>query len=105
MAHTNDPVLGLDDIQGDILQGLQKNSENFIFFKIQDAQAFKNAVKANVIGRITTALLVREREAINQRRKQQAEPPVDEWLGLNVSFTKNGLTQLLGANRPQLDPS
>jgi Dyp-type peroxidase family len=105
MAQTNDPLLDLDDIQGDILQGLQKNSENFIFFKIQDAQAFKNAMKANVIGRITTALLVREREEINQRREQQNEPPVDHWLGLNLSFTKDGLTQLLGTNRPQLDPS
>jgi hypothetical protein len=45
MAQTNDPVLDLDDIQGDVLQGLQKNSENFIFFKIQDPQAFKNAMK------------------------------------------------------------
>jgi Dyp-type peroxidase family len=105
MAQTNDPVLDLDDIQGDILQGLQKNSENFIFFKIQDVHAFKSALKANVIGRITSALLVREREKINQRRKKQNEPPVDKWLGLNLSFTKDGLTQLLGTNRPQLDPS
>jgi Dyp-type peroxidase family len=105
MAQTNDPVLDLDDIQGDVLQGLQKNSENFIFFKIQDVQAFKNALKANVIGRITTALVVRQREEINQRRKQQNEPPIDEWLGLNLSFTKEGLTQLLGTNRPQLDRS
>jgi deferrochelatase/peroxidase EfeB len=105
MAQTNDPVLDLDDILGDVLQGLQKNSETFIFFKIQDAQAFKNAMKANVIGRITTALQVRDREEINQRRKEQNEPPVDQWLGLNLSFTKEGLTQLLGTNRPQLDPS
>ena len=53
MAQTNDPLLRLDDIQGDVLQGLQKNSENFVFFKIQDALAFKNAMKAHVIGRIT----------------------------------------------------
>jgi Dyp-type peroxidase family len=105
MPQTNDPVLDLDDIQGDILQGLQKNSENFIFFKIQDVQAFKNAIKAKVIGRITTALLVREREKINQRRKRQSEPPIDQWLGLNLSFTKDGLTQLLGTSRPQLIPS
>src|ERR1700674_2779457 len=103
MAQTNDPLLRLDDIQGDVLQGLQKNSENFVFFKIQDALAFKNAMKAHVIGRITTALLVREREQINQRRKKHNEPPTDKWFGLNVSFTKDGLTQLLGASRPKLN--
>jgi hypothetical protein len=26
-------MLDLDDIQGDVLEGLQKNVENFIFFK------------------------------------------------------------------------
>ena len=100
MSETNDPVLALDDIQGDILQGLQKNSEAFVFFKILDAGEFKEVIKAHVIGKITTALLVREREQINERRRKHKERAIDKWLGLNVSFTKDGLNQLLGATRP-----
>jgi hypothetical protein len=44
-----DPTLHLNDIQGDVLEGLQKNSENFIFFKIADVAAFKHAMKTHVI--------------------------------------------------------
>ena len=35
------PVLEIDDIQGDILEGLQKNAEMFIFYKITNTAAFR----------------------------------------------------------------
>ena len=95
----NDPVFHLADIQGDIVEGLQKNSENFIFFKIQDTTAFKNAMRPHVIPRITTAAVVHEREVISQLRQACKAPMMERWLGLNISCTKDGLTQLLGASR------
>jgi hypothetical protein len=70
----NEPILDLGDIQGDVLEGLQKNSENFIFFKIQDPTNFKRDLKANVIPRITTAAVVHEREVINLLRQRCKEP-------------------------------
>jgi Dyp-type peroxidase family len=96
------PKLQLSDIQGDVLEGLQKNSENFIFFKILDVPAFKTAMKAKVVRLITSAAVVHQRELINQQRQRQLTPVTEKWPGLNVSFTKDGLTQLLGATRPQL---
>ena len=98
----NEPLIDLGDIQGDVLEGLQKNSENFIFFKVQDTAAFKNSMRAHVIPRITTAAVVHEREVSNQLRQLCKAPMMEQWLGVNVSFTKNGLDQLLGASRPRL---
>src|SRR6476619_4793835 len=97
-----DPTLHLNDIQGDVLEGLQKNSENFIFFKIADVAAFKLAMKTHVIPLITAAAVVHQREFINEQRKKLHQPILERWLGLNVSFTKDGMTELLGTSRPQL---
>ena len=36
-----DPALDLDDIQGDVLLGLQKKAEDFIFFSIKDVALFR----------------------------------------------------------------
>ncbi len=45
-------MLDLDDIQGDVLVGLQKDSEIFLFFKIVDKILFKRSVKLHVAGRV-----------------------------------------------------
>jgi Dyp-type peroxidase family len=105
MPQNNDPVLDLHEMQGDVLVGLQKNSENFIFFKIVDVAAFKMAMRRNVIGRITTTLQTHERNQLNHRRKRLGDKMIDRWSGLNVGFTMDGLTQLLGKAPAGLDPS
>ena len=71
-------MLDLDDIQGDVPIGLQKDFEDFIFFKILNQGAFKFAVRRDVIGRITSARLeprrpVREldRERVTARDGEQ----------------------------------
>jgi hypothetical protein len=61
-------MLDPNDIQGDIVIGLQKDAENFIFFKIADKFAFKGLLKQHVVGRITSAELVHQRELTIQRR-------------------------------------
>jgi Dyp-type peroxidase family len=99
MPQDNDPKLDLHEIQGDVLIGLQKNFENFIFFKIVKVPAFKAAMMQHVIGQITTVQQVRERDFKNQEGQRHGE----QWLGLNVSFTKDGLTKLLGPKRARLD--
>ena len=92
-------MLDLDDIQGDVPIGLQKDLEDFIFFKILDKGAFKLALRRDVIGRITSARRTQQRElAIARQRLGQAGR--DQMPGLNLGFTKDGLTQLLGPRRP-----
>jgi hypothetical protein len=58
------PMLELDDIQGDILVGLQKYYEIFLFFKIVDRLLLKRAVRLHVISRITSARVAHRRELI-----------------------------------------
>ncbi|MBV9198848.1 MAG: Dyp-type peroxidase [Alphaproteobacteria bacterium] len=99
------PMLDLDDIQGDVPVGLQKDFEGFIFFKILDRGAFKLALRCDVIGRITSARRARARELEILRRKRLGHAGRDPMPGLNLGFTKDGLTQLLGPQRPTLDPA
>ena len=41
MGRLNATRLDLDEIQGDVLAGMQKNAELFLFFKITDGARFK----------------------------------------------------------------
>jgi Dyp-type peroxidase family len=96
-------VLDLDDIQGDVLEGLQKKAEDFVFFKIVNALSFETLVKQYVIDRVTSARPVHEREVVIRRKNTgRGLKPIH---GLNVGFTNAGMTELLGAGRPRLDLS
>jgi len=44
------PALNLHEIQGDVLIGLQKNYERFIFFEIAEVAAFKSALRKHPPG-------------------------------------------------------
>src|SRR5436309_2996838 len=93
--------LDLLDIQGDVLEGLSKNYENFIFYKIANPGLFKQHLKQLVILRITNALQVHERELAVQSRKTRSYGSLRSFLGLNLGFTKDGVAQLVGV-RPKL---
>jgi hypothetical protein len=54
--------LEMHDIQGDLLVGMQKNAELFLFFRITNARRFEDIAKRQLISRVTTALTVNERE-------------------------------------------
>ncbi|MBV8934777.1 MAG: Dyp-type peroxidase [Alphaproteobacteria bacterium] len=99
------PQLELDDIQGDMLVGMQKNAELFLFFKITDARRFKMLMRQYVVGQVTNARTTVERERIIEARKQGRPRSTGPWLGLNLGFTCEGLKHLLGARRPKLDPA
>lgn len=98
-------VLELDDIQGDVLEGLQKNAEAFIFFKIIEPAAFKGLAKQHLVPRITSAKKTHERRLAVRRRKQQGTRHFESFEGLNPGLTKDGLTQLIGRDRPPLEPA
>jgi Dyp-type peroxidase family len=98
-------MLDLKEIQGDVLIGLQKNAENFIFFKIVDVASFKGLLKGVVLQRITNSEQVHEQESFVQHHKSLGQPTGKSFHGVNLGFTQDGLTQLIGAYRPKLDPA
>lgn len=99
------PMLDLHDIQGDVLERLQKNAENFLFVKIANTGLFKASMKHHVFARITNARQVQLWDLIVQRNRRIGRRPSDTFHGVNVGFTKHGIAQLLGAGRPVLDPA
>jgi len=101
----NDPELELHDIQGDVLVGLQKNVEKFMFFEITDATVFKRRMKEKVIVRITTALVAHLREFQVIQRKALGGQGLLPLVGLNVGFTFDGLKALLGPDVVGFDKS
>jgi Dyp-type peroxidase family len=97
------PLLELSDIQGDVLIGLQKNAECFVFFKIVNPGSFKSVVKQHVTWRITSAWQANQQEQqLSQSSNYKKSPAIV--IGLNLGFTSDGLTRLLGAGRLHLDP-
>jgi Dyp-type peroxidase family len=96
--------LELGDIQGDVLIGLQKNAECFVFFKIVNRGSFQSLVKQHVTWRITSSWQANDQEQrLSQGSNYQKSPAIV--IGLNLGFTSDGLTRLLGSRRPRLDPS
>src|ERR1700751_184267 len=99
------PRLDLNEIQGDLLIGMQKNAQLFLFFKIADAARFKAVAREYVVGLLTRGGTLQERERMVAARRRRGGSGHMPWLGMNLGFTKDGLTRLLGANRPRMDPS
>jgi Dyp-type peroxidase family len=98
------PALDLDQIQGDVLIGLQKNFERFIFFEIKDVQGFKRELRNSIASRITTTGKVLAQELELKRRKEQGDNSLIHLVGLNVGFTHNGM-QKLAPGEDLKDPS
>jgi Dyp-type peroxidase family len=89
------PTLELGEIQGDLLLGLQKLFERFIFFQIKDVKAFKAALGKKLAPRITTTRTVHLREFQLRDHKDQGNQDPLPNVGLNLGFTNSGITKLL----------
>jgi len=105
VAQTTPPELELDDIQGDVLAGMQKNAELFLFFTITEPVRFKVLVKQYIAGELTSGWRVLDRERLVTDRQQHGDRAAEAWLGLNLGFTNDGMTRLLGPRRPAMDPA
>lgn len=92
-------ALELDEIQGDVLIGLQKFVERFIFFEISDAAGFKKFLRHEIIKRITTTRDVQTREFQLRDLKNHGKSDPIPNIGVNVAFTITGLSKLV------LDPN
>src|SRR5580693_7287588 len=65
--------IDLDQIQGDVLIGLQKLAEHFLFFQIKDVAGFKALLRKKIAHRITTTRMVQEREVPFARPQEPGE--------------------------------
>ena len=93
LAEEPNSPLDLLSIQGDILIGLQKDAERFIFFEIADVDAFRLALR-----KLFPGYLGRRRcgaRAILDLAKAAGSHERLALLGLNLGFTYGGLGKLL----------
>jgi Dyp-type peroxidase family len=103
MVQQTTPRLDLNEIQGDVLIGMQKRAELFIFFKITEPARFKTRTKESIINQVTSTRTTQERNRRSYGSAGQRSALSEPWLGLNLGFTTAGLTQLLGPARLQLE--
>jgi Dyp-type peroxidase family len=100
-----DSGLDLADIQGDVLLGLQKAFEVFLFFRIDDARTFKHHLREHVVGQITSSQRVRLREFQIRDFRANGGKGMLPLVGLNVSFTQQGIDKLIPAASDLQDTS
>ena len=91
---TSGPQLELDDIQGDIVVGLQKDFEWFVFFTIDDAARFKELARRTLLSRISSTAQVLKQEHELQAHKESGRNGKLPLFGLNIGFTSEGLKKL-----------
>ena len=96
-------MLDLDDIQGDVLIGLQKQAERFAFFTIADPARFKAVMRRHIVPLVTNTWAAQQRERTIGDRKRRRKAVHEPWFGLNFGLTRHGMTQLLGPHRPRMD--
>jgi Dyp-type peroxidase family len=89
--------IDLDQIQGDVLIGLQKFAEQFLFFEIKDTPGFKALLRKKIAHRITTTRTVQEREFHLRDHKNQGNTAPLPNIGVNLGFTAGGIGKLIPA--------
>jgi hypothetical protein len=89
----NENQLEVDDIQGDMLVGLQKDIESFTAFSIGDVPAFRRFL-VQLAPRITTLHTTLERQFILDLQKQAGTKERFNFIGVNIGFTWEGLSML-----------
>ena len=100
MTGTFAPTIALElhDIQGDILIGLPKKFQVFLFFTIENAAEFKTRFRSALLDRVTTTAQVRSQmEAIAASKKAGASELLPIF-GFNVAFTSPGIVALIGSS-------
>jgi Dyp-type peroxidase family len=87
--------IDLDQIQGDVLIGLQKFAEQFLFFEIKDIPGFKALLRRKIVSRITTTRTVKEREFHLRDHKAQGHTDRLPNVGVNLGLTASGIGKLV----------
>ena len=97
-AVDNEPVLAIDQIQGNILAGFNKDFQTLIFLHIDRAEDFKPWLASQVDFIATTAEVLafnRLFKEIRTRRKRESSAVKATWI--NIAFSYEGIRILAGA--------
>ncbi|KAI1130817.1 hypothetical protein F5Y10DRAFT_262761 [Nemania abortiva] len=92
--------LDLNNVQGDILEGLGKKNESFLFFRIKDGKAssFREHLRSFIPLVTSTTEAKAFHQTIRQGKKEAAKQgkqfPLIENSGVNISFSQTGLVAL-----------
>ena len=97
-VHAPPTVLELHDIQGDILIGLPKKFQVFVFFSIEDVALFKARFRASLLNVVTTTEQVEQQMAQIAASKRAGHTDLLPIFGFNVAFTSPGMTLLVGSS-------
>ncbi|KAF9039277.1 peroxidase TAP [Panaeolus papilionaceus] len=85
--------LNLKNIQGDILSGLPKKTENYYFFNIRNGPQFRKDL-CKLVPLITSVdQVIKDRKRIDDHKKQK-RPGLVPLTGVNISFTHKGFVKL-----------
>ena len=94
-----EPVIDVDDIQGNVLAGFNKNHQTFLFLEILDPESAKLWIRA-IIPHIATVeetlAFNRLFRALRNRRNEEARGLVATWI--NIAFTWSGIQKLTSAD-------
>lgn len=100
------PTIDETDIQGDVLVGMQKAAEIFVFFAIKDVAQFKRDLKQLIPTIATTELTRKYEAAVNAKSAGQPFHSADlaPVLKINIAFSAKGISKL-GLSHAGADPS
>jgi Dyp-type peroxidase family len=85
--------LDLNNIQGDILSGLPKKTQLYIFFDIVDVTKFRQDLVRFIPIIKTVAGVLKDRQAIDDHKKKKL-PGLIPLVGVNISFSHKGFVKL-----------
>jgi Dyp-type peroxidase family len=91
-----DMPLQLDEIQGNVVAGFNKDNTSYLFLTLPDEPARARAWLAGLVGQVATAQEVKQFNdlfrAVRKRRGQREGAVEAAWM--NLAFTHDGLTKL-----------
>jgi Dyp-type peroxidase family len=94
---TDAPVLNLDDIQGNILAGFNKDHQTFLFVRLPDGQVDAQAWLADVIDQVASHTEVMAFNDLYKQLRARRQQRIDGALSviwMNLALTPSGLAKL-----------
>jgi len=85
--------LNLDNIQGDILSGLPKKTQLYIFFEIADVTKFRQNLVRFIPHITSVAQVLKDRKAIDDHKRKKLSGFIT-LVGVNISFSHLGFVKL-----------
>ena len=90
----DEPLLALDEIQGNVIPGFLKDHQHFLFFTITDASAARNCLGKMHARLSTAAKVLRAHHVWKSMRDQLGHEHAAPYVFLNVALTATGLRKL-----------